>query len=108
MTSKSKQRQRQRTSSNPAYDPWVYCQHTSDLTYTRNPCSCGRTFWPPRGRGRGESLLSPRRIEATLRTSEILRLRIAGMTYAAIGRRLGMSKSGVWRAERRAMQSTWR
>src|SRR5690349_15866657 len=35
----------------------------------------GRTYtrytWPPRGRGRGESLTSPRRIEAKLRTVEV-------------------------------------
>ena len=80
------------------------CQHRSGDTYTHEPCSCGRPLWPPRGRGRGESLLSPRRIAATLRTAEALRLRIEGATYAAIARQLGYrTRGGAWRAIHRAL-----
>src|SRR5258708_5360815 len=61
-------------------------------TYTR------RTF-PPRGRGRGESLMSPRRIEAKLRALRVIQLRACGCTYAVIARRLGFRDgSGAYRA----------
>ncbi len=58
--------------------------------------------WPPRGRGRGESLLSPRRIEARQRAHQALALWRAGYTWQAIARMLGYAdKSGAWRAVRR-------
>jgi hypothetical protein len=68
----------------------------------------GRTYtrstWPPRGRGRGESLLSPRRIEAKLRTVEVIRLRAEGHTWEVIARKLGYSDaSGPYRAYKRAV-----
>jgi hypothetical protein len=67
----------------------------------------GRTYvkatWPPRGRGRGESLWSDRRIEAKMRALEVLKLR-PHMTYAEIARRLGFKDaSGPYRAYRRLM-----
>ena len=92
-----------RTPDNPAFAPFVVCPHDGDTTYTRHPCSCGRTFWPPVGRGRGESLTSPRRITAKMRAVEVLRLRCQGYTYAMIGARLGLSESGAWRAEQRLL-----
>ena len=65
-------------------------------------CTYTRATWPPRGRGRGESLLSPRRIEAKLRALRVLHLRMAGLSFAAIARRLGFrDRSGPWRAMRR-------
>jgi len=68
----------------------------------------GRTYtrytWPPRGRGRGESLFSPRRIEAKLRTVKVIRLRAAGYTWERIARALGFrDASGPYRAYRRAV-----
>ncbi len=58
-----------------------------------------RETWPPRGRGRGESLTSGRRIQAKLRALEVIQLRRAGHTYAMIAVRLGFrDKSGAWRA----------
>jgi hypothetical protein len=70
-------------------DPFAVCRHTPEQTYTRQPCSCGRTLWPPRGRGRGESLTSPRRIAARLRELQAIDLHIAGYSYAEIARQLG-------------------
>jgi hypothetical protein len=69
--------------------------------------SPGHTYtkatWPPRGRGRGESLTSPCRIEAKLRAAEAIRLRRRGCSYATIAHLLGFrDKSGAWRAIRRA------
>jgi hypothetical protein len=62
----------------------------------------------PRGRGRGESKTSPRRIAAKRRAAEALRLRAAGATYAAIARHLGYrDASGAWRALDRALVATW-
>jgi hypothetical protein len=66
-------------------------------------CTYTRATWPPRGRGRGESLASPRRIEAKLRVVEVLRLRRKGYTWQQIARVLGFrDASGPWRAARRA------
>lgn len=66
-------------------------------------CTYTRATWPPRGRGRGESLTSPRRIEAKLRAARVIELRSQGYTWAAIARALGFKdKSGPWRAMRRA------
>lgn len=94
-----------------ARDPRRLCDHRPSDVYTREPCSCGRETWPPRGRGRGESLLSPRRIAAKLRACEAMRLRGAGFTYTAIARALGYrSRSAAWRAIHRAMaqHDAWR
>lgn len=66
-------------------------------TYTRDT-------WPPRGRGRGESLTSPRRIEAKLRAAEVIKMRQQGYTYQQIADALGFADgSGAYRALRRAM-----
>ncbi|SRR6266516_308224 len=73
----------------------------------------GRTYtahtWPPRGRGRGESLTSPRRIAAKLRTIEVLRLRTASHTWQEIARATGFrDASGPYRAYKRAIDRiTW-
>jgi len=66
----------------------------------------GRTYtratWPPRGRGRGESLSSARRIEAKLRAYKALQMRRAGSSWRLIAARLGFrDRSGPWRAVRR-------
>jgi hypothetical protein len=63
----------------------------------------GKTYcsdcWPPRGRGRGESLYSPRRIRAKLRAQSAVRLHLKGLTYEDIARTLGYKdRSGAWRA----------
>lgn len=71
------------------FDPERECEHRPGTTYTRQPCSCGRELWPPRGRGRGESLLSPRRIAAKLRTIEAMQLHGQGYSYKQIAQKLG-------------------
>lgn len=68
----------------------------------------GRTFthetYPPRGRGRGESLTSPRRVAAKLRTSQVIRMRGQGRTWQEIARELGFKDaSGPYRAYKRAI-----
>jgi hypothetical protein len=68
----------------------------------------GRTFtrdtWPPRGRGRGESLTSPRRISAKLRVVKVIRMRADGLTFEQIARKLGYrDASGPYRAMKRTM-----
>jgi hypothetical protein len=68
----------------------------------------GRTYtqytWPPRGRGRGESLTSPRRIAAKLRTIEVIRMRAQFYTWNQIARTLGFKDaSGPYRAYKRAV-----
>lgn len=68
----------------------------------------GRTYtretWPPRGRGRGESLTSDRRIRAKLRTVEVIRLRAQEHTWQEIANRLGFKDpSGPYRAMKRAI-----
>jgi hypothetical protein len=93
------------------YDSERYCEHTPAETYTRYPCSCGRELWPPRGRGRGESLLSPRRIAAKLTAIEAMKLHIQGVSYARIARSLGYrTPSGAWRAVQRIRdnEAAWR
>jgi hypothetical protein len=63
-----------------------------------------RATWPPRGRGRGESLYSPRRIEAKLRAIRVIELRIAGHTWDDIAHLTGFKDaSGPYRAFHRAM-----
>ena len=65
-------------------------------------CTYTRYTWPPRGRGRGESLTSSRRIEAKLRAAEVIRMRMEGHTWEVIAHRLGFADaSGPWRAARR-------
>lgn len=68
----------------------------------------GRTYtrytWPPRGRGRGESLTSPRRVAAKLRTIEVIRMRKECCTWEQIARQLGFKDaSGPYRAYKRAI-----
>src|SRR6266566_7780152 len=68
----------------------------------------GRTYtratWPPRKRGRGAALDSPRRCEAKLRTIKALQMRRAGYGWPAIARMLGFKDaSGPWRAVNRAV-----
>jgi hypothetical protein len=68
----------------------------------------GNTFtrdtWPPRGRGRGESLLSPRRVAAKMRSIEVIRLRAQGLTFTQIARNLGFRDgSGAYRAMKRSL-----
>jgi hypothetical protein len=61
----------------------------------------------PRGRGRGESKTSPRRIAAKLRAAEALKLSAIGATYAQVALQLGYrDASGTWRAIDRAMVAT--
>lgn len=62
-----------------------------------------RATWPPRGRGRGESLISTRRVQAKVRALEVLRLHRAGHTYAQIGAKVGLSPSGAYRALKRLL-----
>jgi len=58
--------------------------------------------WPPRGRGRGESLISPRRVAAKLRAVQVVKLRIQDHTWASIARQLGFKDaSGPYRAYKR-------
>jgi hypothetical protein len=66
-------------------------------TYTRET-------WPPRGRGRGESLFSPRRIAAKIRAAEVVRLRCQGYTWEQIARATGFKDaSGAYRAWKRTL-----
>lgn len=63
-----------------------------------------RYDWPPRQRGRGESLTSPRRIAAKFRTKRVIELRAQGLTWAAIARATGYKHaSGPYRAMKRAV-----
>ena len=76
---------------------WVDITPNPGKTYTRDT-------WPPRGRGRGESLISPRRIEAKLRACEVMQLRSEGHTWASIARATGFKDaSGPYRAMKRAI-----
>src|SRR5258708_15533849 len=85
-----------------AVDDERVCGHTPYQRYTRAPCSCGRELWPPRGRGRGESLLSPRRVAAKLQALDALALAASGYTYRTIARTLGYrTTSGAWQAVQR-------
>ena len=93
------------------WDPQRFCEHTPNDAYTRAPCSCGRPLWPPKGRGRGESMLSRRRVAARLKTVEAEKLRVQGYSYQAIADMLGYATaSGVWRALQRLRdyRAAWR
>jgi hypothetical protein len=94
---------------NALYERWypsVACRHKPGQTYTKYPCVCGRELWPPRGRGRGESLHSPRRIVAKLNAVEAYKLHLAGWTYQQIAARLGyQTRQGAWRAVRRTLDA---
>lgn len=71
---------------------WVDATPQPGNTYTRDT-------WPPRGRGRGEALSSPRRVAAKLRAFEALHLRNKGYGWATIASLLGYKcPSGAWRA----------
>jgi hypothetical protein len=66
-------------------------------TYTRET-------WPPRGRGRGESLSSPRRIAAKFRATAVIRMRMGGATWTSIAAALGYrDHSGAYRAWKRTL-----
>ena len=83
---------------NPYGNAWID-DETPQLGHTYT-----RATWPPRGRGRGESLLSPRRIAAKLRSVEVIRLRSEGLTWKVIASMLGFKDaSGPYRAMKRAM-----
>lgn len=61
-----------------------------------------RYTWPPRGRGRGESLTSPRRLAAKMRAAQIPELRGRGYTWQEIANHLGYADpSGAYRAWQR-------
>jgi hypothetical protein len=79
---------------------WVSCDHDRrKTTYTRQPCVCGRPLWPPRGRGRGESLLSPRRAQVWLRTGDMYSDYWRGMSWRKIAKKYGYAgPSGAWQA----------
>lgn len=73
----------------------VDCTPAPGNTYTRDT-------WPPRGRGRGESLISPRRIKAKLRAIQVIKLRMHDHTWDSIARSLGFKDaSGPYRAYKR-------
>jgi hypothetical protein len=59
--------------------------------------------WPPVGRGRGESIYSPRRIEAMLKAREAFDMYYEyGLTWSEVAAKLGYaSRSGPWMAVRR-------
>lgn len=68
----------------------------------------GRTYtrytWPPRGRGRGESLTSPRRIAAKQRAAQVIALRARGYTWQEIANQIGYADaSGAYRAWQRSV-----
>jgi hypothetical protein len=94
-------------------EDWVYGKQAAllgcpDGTYCDLTPAPGRTYtratYPPRGRGRGESLTSPRRIEAKLRAALVFELHMAGLTYATIAHMLGFRDgSGAYRAQKRLL-----
>lgn len=66
-----------------------------------------RHCYPPRGRGRGEDLYSPRRAQALMKAVEATKLRWEyELTYEQIARRLGYGSraaayNAIWRLNRR-------
>lgn len=75
------------------------CRHTPHQTYTRHECVCGRPIWPIKGRGRGESILSHRRVAARMRALEAATLYASGMSFRQTAAQLGYKTgSGAWRA----------
>jgi len=89
----------------------VHCPHDKRGTTYQRPnaegelCPCNRPVWPPRGRGRGESLSSPRRIQAHMQVVEMMRLRRTNGTWQQIARRYGyISRSGPYQLVRRAIE----
>lgn len=81
------------------------CEHKPWQTYSRYPCECGRSLWPPRGRGRGEPLTSPRRVEALVRAQVALEMRQErDATWGEIAAALGFTcRASAWKAVRRAL-----
>src|SRR5438445_11266022 len=67
----------------PSGNAWIDASPMPGHTYTPET-------WPPGGRGRGESLYTPRRIEATLTAIEVVRARISWHTWEAISRTLAV------------------
>jgi hypothetical protein len=90
----------------------TFCRDTYGHIRPHAPgCDYCRLCWPPRGRGRGESLSSPRRLAALLRARDAyrmygglpaprwLRLRPFGPTLEQVARACGYkTKGGAWRA----------
>jgi hypothetical protein len=88
----------------PNFDPFAECRHKPWQTYTREPCSCGRELWPPRGRGRGESLNSPRRVAAKQKAIEAMKLRRQGYRWRVIAAQVGYATpQGAHRAVQRTV-----
>ena len=88
-------------------DEWHPDGIYADVTPAPGHCFVRATY-PPRGRGRGESLYSDRRINAKLRAVRAVRLRMAGHTWKAIARMLGFrDPSGPWRAVNRAFSALY-
>jgi len=102
---------RPRTARRLSWDKTIIAQGLPDVPdgticdVTPAPgCTYTRYTWPPRGRGRGESLISPRRIEAKLRATKVIELRIEGHTWESIARATGFKDaSGPYRAMKRAI-----
>jgi hypothetical protein len=95
---------RKQTAARQSWDciEWIDGQ-LADITPERGHYYT-RYTWPPRGRGRGESMWSPRRIAAKLRAIEVFRLRCAGLTWQAIASATGFKDaSGAYRAYRRVL-----
>jgi hypothetical protein len=60
--------------------------------------------WPPRGRGRGESRYSPRRIDASFKALKVMRLRTEGYHWSTIAKICGYADhSGAYYAYWRLM-----
>jgi hypothetical protein len=87
---------------------WNKTMYRDGLMMNVSP-SPGNTFtrdtYPPRGRGRGESLTSPRRIAAKQRALEVVKLRLGQhLTWATIARLLGFKDaSGAYYAYHRLL-----
>jgi len=81
------------------------CADGTVIDVTPRPgCTYTCETWPPRGRGRGESLSSPRRCDAKLKAIRALRMRRAGYTWQTIAKKLGFKDaSGPWRCANRAI-----
>lgn len=81
------------------------CEHKQWQTYTRYPCECGRSLWPPRGRGRGEAVTSERRAHAQGKAMQAWELReLRDMTWAEIATALDYgSPASAWKAVRRLL-----
>src|SRR5260221_4166946 len=88
---------------------WIHDEFHPQGIYADVTPRPGRRYikatWPPRSRGRGEPMYSPRRIDAQLRAAQAIHLRAPEqLTWEHIATRLGFAdKSGAWRAAQRAI-----